>query len=431
MKKYKMIIEFLKIIDADREAKRFMRLFSRGNPVHFAVIKVGGAVIENSLKMVAVDLAYLSNLDLFPVVIHGGGRQIDRALQEAELAYIRRGGLRVTTEEQLPIIKKVLDRINEELVEGIKSYGGCAVGLTENIFMARKCGDDALGYVGEVERINLEKVTHVIKDKKIPVIASIGYANNGHYYNINADEAAKAMVLAVRPKKYIILTDEGGIKNKDGEVITNICLDDEFMKLESNGIITGGMLLKVKEAKDLLSKINYSLPIQITSGDHLLKELFTYKGKGTFIKLGSNIEEHCSWNGLNRDRIKKLVWKSFGRRLLDWYFELPTDSIIIERLYKGMAVVRLVEGMYYLDKFCVSEEAQGQGIGQDIWNHLIDKYHCLFWRSRRENPVNIWYFQKADGCVRVGKWVMFWINLNEDQVKEAIKYVSNLEETLY
>lgn len=430
MKKYNIIIEFLRIIDADREARRFIRLFRGGNPVRFAVIKLGGTVIENSLKMIAADLAYLSNLDLFPIVIHGGGRQIDRALQQVKLPYIKRGGLRVTIEEQLPIIKKVLDKINEELVESIKSYGGYAVGLTENIFIARKCEDEALCYVGRIEHINLEKITHVIKDKKIPIISSIGNANNGHYYNINADEAAKAMVLAVKPKKYIIITDEGGIKNKYGEIIPNICLDEEFVKLENSGIITGGMLLKVKEAKDLLSKIKYSLPIQITSGNHLLKELFTYKGKGTFIKLGSNIEEHYSWDGLDKDRIKKLVWKSFGKHLVDWYFELPIDSIIIERFYKGIAVVISIKGMYYLDKFCVSEEAQGQGIGQDIWNHLIDKYRCLFWRSRKENSVNIWYFQKADGCVKVGKWVMFWINLNEEQVKEAIKYISNLEETL-
>jgi acetylglutamate kinase len=430
MKRYDMIIEFLKIIDADRESERFVKLFRKGNPLRFAVIKLGGGVLENSLKLIAMDLAYLSNLDLFPIVIHGGGKQIDRALQEAGLSYVKKDGLRVTTEAQLPIIKNVLDRVNAELVDSVKYYGGRAIGLTESVFIARRHEDESLGYVGMIESIRLDKIAAAIKSKHIPVISSLGNGSNGHYYNINADEAAKAMVLAVKPKKYIILTDEGGIRDREGNIISNVCLEEELEMFEKEEIVSGGMLLKLREAKDLLQRINYRLPIQITSSNHLLKELFTYRGKGTFIKLRTDINEYSGWDSLNKTKIEKLVQNSFGRKLKIGYFDLPVKEVIIDKNYRGMAVVRKVDDMYYLDKFCVSEEAQGQGIGQEIWLHLMNKYSCLFWRARRENPVNNWYFQKADGCLKLGKWILFWINLRQSQIEKAIEYVSVLDETL-
>ncbi len=429
MKNYELVIEFLKIINGDKESQRFVRLFKKYGPARFALIKLSGAVIEESVNLIAMDLAYLSNLDLYPIVIHGGGKQIDIELKRYGMHSLKRDGIRITAEEHLPIIKKVLDRINYELVDKIIKYGGRAQGLTENVFLSEKY-NELYGYVGKVKDINFERIINVIKSRKIPIISCLGSAYNGHYYNINADEAAKALVLAFKPRKYVILTDVGGIRDVSGNIISNICLERELKKLESQKIITGGMLLKVKEANELLNNIRYRLPIQITSSRYLLKELFTYSGKGTFIKLGTEIEEYSSWEELRKDRIEKLVLNSFGRKLIDGYFELPVESIIIDKKYKGMAVIRAVEDMHYLDKFCVSEEAQGQGIGQDIWFHIINKFQSLFWRARKDNSINLWYFQKADGCIKLDKWIMYWINLNDEHIKKAKEYVLSINETL-
>ncbi|OGF66842.1 MAG: acetylglutamate kinase [Candidatus Fischerbacteria bacterium RBG_13_37_8] len=430
MKKYDVIINFLRIIDADRASIRYMKLFRKGNPARFAVVKLGGAVVEHAKAMIAVDLAYLYNLDLFPIVIHGGGTQIDKALTEAGMVYNKKDGLRITTAEQLPVIKQVLDRVNNELIQQIHEYGGRAVGFTENIFISRRHHDDSLGYVGEVAKVHAERIVNAIKNKTIPVVSCIGTGENGHYYNINADEAARAMVLAIKPKKYIIITEEGGIKNIDGTIISNICLNEEAAALEKNGIVSGGMLLKVKEAHALLGKIKYHLPVQITSSKFLLKELFSDKGKGTFIKLGAEIMELSNWNKISRERIKKLVVQSFGRNLKNDYFDKPVRCIFLDRHYHGMAVIRKIDDTYYLDKFCVSEEAQGQGIAQDIWRRMIKKFPFLFWRSTIENPINSWYFQKAQGALKLNKWILFWINLTDKQIKTAHAYVDTLEETL-
>jgi acetylglutamate kinase len=430
-KKYNLILDFLKIIEANRESKRYLRLFHRGDPARFAVVKLGGTLIENSKEIIAIDLAYLSHLDLFPIVIHGGGTQIDQALMKAGISSKKKDGIRLTTEEQLPVIKKALDRVNTQLVKAITKYEGKAIGLTRNVFVAQQHSDCRLGLVGTIKKVNTELISEVIRCKRIPVISCLGTDEHGHLYNINADEAAKAVVLAIKPKKYIILTDEGGIKDAEGKIISNICLLEELPQLEKNHIIKDGMLVKVKEAKETLEKINYHLPIQITSSKHLLKELFTEKGNGTFIKLGAEILEQTGWSKVDKKKAERLISKSFRRALKSDYFTKHTSYIFLDCHYRGIGIIKKVEDMYYLDKFCVAESAQGQGIAGDIWLKITTKCPNLFWRSRIDNPINNWYFEKAQGSWKCIKWVLFWINLREDQISTAKNYILTLEESFH
>jgi bifunctional N-acetylglutamate synthase/kinase len=428
-KKYKLILDFLKIIDANRESKRFLKLFHKGDPARFAVVKLSGTILDNSRELIAIDLAYLSHLDLFPVVVHGGGKQIDTALSNAGLLFKKKDGIRITTKEQMPVIKKVLNRINAQLVRAIERYGGKALGLTKNIITAEPHPDRRLGFVGTVKKINIDLIAEIIKCKTIPIISCLGFSQDGNPYNINADETAKALVLSMKPKKYIIVTEEGGIKDSNGNILPNINLADELPTLEQQGIIKDGMLVKVKEAKETLEKIRYHLPIQITSSKHMLKELFTEKGNGTFIKSGSEIIELSNWNSINKKRVEHLITKSFGRILKPNYFNKPVAHIFLDTHYRGVAIVQQVLGTHYLDKFCVSEAAQGQGIARDIWLKMISCCQSLFWRSRYDNPINCWYFDNAEGGLKCGKWILFWINIRDEQIIEAKNHIMNLEES--
>ena len=430
MKKYKIIIDFFKMIGAKREAERYLKLFHRGNPARLAVIRLGGATVENAKDLIAIDLAYISRLDLYPVVIHGGGPQIDKALSEAGMRYRKIDGLRVTTKKQLPIIKKVLDKVNAEIVNEIHKFDGKAIGITEGVFVAKKHPDERLGYAGIVKKVNIEPILRAIKNKKIPVVSCLGFGEDGSIYNVNADVAAKSAVLAVKPKKYILITEEGGVKSANNRLISHINLTEELPVMEKNGIIKGGMLLKVREAKSLLDNARFKLTVQITSSGRLLKELFTDKGSGTLIKLGSEILELSGWDGVNKSKVRHIVENSFGRPLKPDYFDKPVSNIFLDSKYKGVAVIRKVEDMYYMDKFCVAGSAQGEGVASDIWFRIIKKCPNLFWRSRVGNPVNGWYFEKSSGAIKSEKWVFFWINISEEQRKKAIDYTLNLEETL-
>jgi len=429
MKTYELIIEFLKTIGAEREAKRYIKLFHRGDPVRFAVIKLGGSSIAESLDVIGLDLAYLWRLDLFPVVIHGAGPQIDQALADAGLKTRKIDGKRVTGKKDLPVIRRTLDRVNDEIVAAIEKYDGRALGLCRDVFLAEPCPDRRFGCVGQVASVDAADILRAVRAKRIPVVSCLGVGNDGRFYNINADEAAKAAVLALKPKKYIVITDTGGIRDDLGNIIPRINLSQELNALVKNGVITGGMLLKVREAKSLLKHAPAGLPIQITSGRSLLRELFTDAGDGTYIKLGAGIRELISWKEADKYRARLLLEKSFGRVLKRDYFQKPVERILVDRAYRAMSIIRKVDEMHYLDKFCVTKAAQGEGLGGDIWYKTVKKFPRLFWRSRSDNPVNGWYFEKSDGCLKFDHWALFWTGLTEDQVKRATRYILNLEES--
>lgn len=429
MKNYELIIEFLKTIGADREAQRYIKLFHRGDPSRFAVIKLGGSSIAQSLDIIGLDLAYLHRLDLYPVVVHGAGPQIDQALATAGLKTRKIDGKRVTGKKDLPVIRRTLDQVNDEIVTAIEKYGGRALGLTRDIFLAEPVPDRRFGCVGQVASVDVADIRRAIRNRRIPVVSCLGIAADGRYYNINADEAAKSLVLALKPKKYIIITDTGGIRDRQGNIIPRINLSQEMTALIRQSVIIEGMLLKVREARSLLEKAGAELPIQITSGRSLLRELFTDAGEGTYIKMGNAIQEFSSWRQADRSRIRNLIEKSFGRVLKNDYFSKPVDRIFVDQKYRALAIVRRVEDLYYLDKFCVHRQARGEGIGRDIWLRMIKKYPHLFWRSRRENPVNTWYFEQADGGIKFDRWTLFWIKLTNDQLHRATRYALTLEES--
>ena len=430
MENYELIINFFRGIGAEREANDYLKLFKKGNPARFAVIKVGGRILEQNLSMLALDLAFLSNLDLFPVVIHGGGPQIDVELQKHGIEFRKKDGIRVTPREAIPVLKTVLDKANRELVDRIHADGGTAVGLTEGIFSAEKHPDPDLGYVGVVTGVNLEPIFKAIRKDQVPIVSPLGFDADGQAYNINADTAARAMVLALKPKKYILITEEGGIRGATGRIISTINCANDYDYLIKSGIVYGGMLLKLTEAKTLLEQIGTPMVVEITSPGKLLKELFTVQGGGTFIKLGSEVHTFKDYRKTSTPRLRGLIESSFGRKLVNGFFAKPPHAVILEENYRGAAVLRKVQSMYYLDKFAVREGAQGEGIGSDLWEVIEKDYPKVFWRARPENPVNLWYFKHCDGVRKFEKWFVYWMGLNERQIKEAIAYALEQPESL-
>jgi acetylglutamate kinase len=429
IEKHRIITDFLQVIGAEREAKRYLKLFQRSEPSHFAIIKIGGKVLESSEDIIAMDLAYLSDLNLYPVVIHGGGPQIDKALSEHGLSFDKIDGQRITTLAHMNVIKNVLEKINCSFVNKVQEYGGCAQGLRENIFIAESHPDTRLGRVGVVKKVNLAPILHVIGQKRVPIVSCLGYSKTGKLYNVNADTAAKSAVISMRPKKYLLITEQGGIRDKENQILANVNLTEEYQKLAETKVIQQGMLHKVREIKHLLEQVRYNLPVQITSSRGLLRELFTDQGSGTYIKLGGNILEFKDYNSVNLMRLKMLIEKAFKKFLKPDYFKQPISHLFLDKQYLGVAIVRGINNFWYLDKFCVREDAQGEGIALDLWHHVTKKCTSLFWRAKPKNPVRKWYYEKADGILKFNEWYLFWRNLDGEQIKMAKDYCLNLEES--
>lgn len=223
------------------------------------VIKFGGnAMVDSSLsESFARDITLLSYVGIRPVVVHGGGPQIDELMGRLGKQAQFVDGLRVTDQETIDIVEMVLvGKINKEIVGHINRNGGRAVGLSGkdgNMITARKLlmPDKRnpsrmidLGMVGEITAINPRVIKTLDTDQFIPVIAPLGAGDDGQTYNINADTAAGEIAAALQAEKLILLTDVEGVKDSTGHLISTVT-NREAGELIRKGAITGGMIPKV------------------------------------------------------------------------------------------------------------------------------------------------------------------------------------------
>ncbi len=259
------------------------------------VVKFGGnAMIDEKLKeMFAEDVVLTKYIGMSPVVVHGGGPQINEVMDKMGKKPVFIEGIRITDGETMDIVEMVLGgKINKELVNRINQHGGNAVGLTGKdggLIQARKlrrprksAGIDR-GLVGEVESISPNIIRSLEQNRFIPVIAPIGVDNKGKTYNINADTAAGAIAATLKAEKLIFLTDVKGILGKDGKLISTLTRK-QALQLIKSGVITSGMLPKVRaclEALDGGVKKTHIIDGRINHS--ILLEIFTKKGIGTEI----------------------------------------------------------------------------------------------------------------------------------------------------
>ena len=262
------------------------------------VIKYGGnAMTDPVLKAAfARDIVLLKAVGMNPVVVHGGGPQIEDVLKRMGKKGEFIQGMRVTDTETMDVVEMVLGgQVNKEIVSLINQAGGKAVGLTgkdghfiraKKLMMAsqEKPGDTIdLGQVGEVTRIDPSLISFLDSGDFIPVIAPIGVGDNGETFNINADVVAGKLAQVLGAEKLILLTNTPGVLDKDGKLLTGLT-PQNIDALVKNGTLSGGMLPKISAALDAArSGVN---AVHIIDGrvEHaLLLELFTDAGVGTLI----------------------------------------------------------------------------------------------------------------------------------------------------
>ncbi|HXF46377.1 MAG TPA: acetylglutamate kinase [Burkholderiaceae bacterium] len=263
------------------------------------VVKYGGnAMIDQQLKeSFAHDVVLLKLVGMNPVVVHGGGPQIDEALQRIGKKSTFVQGMRVTDAETMEVVEWVLaGEVQGELVTLINRFGGQAVGLTGKdggLIRARKMTmpdrDDPnkqhdIGHVGEIEAINPAVVKTLQDDAFIPVISPIGFGADGTTYNINADVVAGKIAEILKAEKLVMLTNTPGVLDKSGRLITGLTAR-QIDELFADGTISGGMLPKIASALEAAkSGVN---AVHIIDGrvDHcLLLEILTDAGVGTMIR---------------------------------------------------------------------------------------------------------------------------------------------------
>ena len=263
------------------------------------VIKYGGnAMTDEHLKQsFAQDVVMLKLVGMNPVVVHGGGPQINEMLDRVGKKGEFKQGMRVTDQETMDIVSMVLGgKVNKEIVNLINQQGGKAVGLTGqdgNFIHAKKLmmedmNDSSkmidIGQVGEITSIDPSIINFLDTDDFIPVVAPLGVGDNGGTYNINADVVAGKLAEVLHAEKLVLLTNTSGVLDKNGELLTGLT-PKEIDALVADGTLSGGMLPKISSAmKAARSGVN---AVHIIDGrvEHaLLLEVLTDEGVGTLIK---------------------------------------------------------------------------------------------------------------------------------------------------
>ncbi|MBT8036226.1 MAG: acetylglutamate kinase [Verrucomicrobiae bacterium] len=265
---------------------------------HTFLIKMGGAAMEdpNLVRKVMRDIVFLEVAGINPVVVHGGGKAISAAMQEAGLKAQFIGGFRVTTPEAIDIVEQTLHgTINAGLVDTINDFGGKATPVHgSSIFEAEKlpAKDEQgnpidIGQVGQVTTCHPEDILYALSTNVVPIVSPLGQdVSTGNLLNINADLAAAALACAIKPTKLVYLSDVPGILSnpEDDSTLIPSINRSEAAELITDGTISGGMLPKINSALDALSqgvgKVHF---IDGRTPHSMLLEIFTRSGIGTEI----------------------------------------------------------------------------------------------------------------------------------------------------
>jgi acetylglutamate kinase len=426
------IVRLLSSMASAKEISQYLKRFSQLDAKRFAVVKVGGAVLRDDLEALTSSLAFLQDVGLTPIVIHGAGPQLDEELLAAGIEKQTVNGLRVTSPEALAIVRRVFHTQNLKLVEALQASDARATSIVSGVFEAEYLDRDTYGLVGQVQRVYLAPIEASLQAGSIPVVASLGETLGGQILNINADFAANELVQVLQPYKIIFLTGTGGLLNDEGKVIDSINLSTEYDHLMSQPWINGGMRVKIEQIKELLDKLPLASSVSITKPAELAKELFTHKGSGTLVRRGERVLQATSWDELDLPRLRGLVESAFGRRLLPDYFERTRlFHAYVSENYRAAVILTQEEGMTYLDKFAVLDDAQGEGLGRAVWQVMRDENPQLFWRSRNGNAVNPFYFSEADGCIKQEKWTVFWYGFDGfAQIEACVEHCRERTATL-
>ena len=253
------------------------------------VIKLGGHAMgsDDGMASFARDVVLMRQVGVNPVIVHGGGPMINAMLDRLQIQSSFVDGKRVTDAATMEVVEMVLSgRVNKRIVQAIGEAGGRAVGLSgkdANLMFCDQANPD-LGLVGTPSKIDPTILRTLSEDEIIPVVAPLGMGHEGETYNVNGDTAAGAVAGALQADRLLLLTDVSGVKNEQGEVVTELTAD-QIREMTKVGTIAGGMIPKTETALDAIADgVRAVVILDGRVPNACLLELFTEHGAGSIIR---------------------------------------------------------------------------------------------------------------------------------------------------
>jgi acetylglutamate synthase len=365
------ILRFLDGVGRRSEAEFYLALFRAESKESFATLVVEAAVLRHAFEAVVLDLRFLHGLGLVPVVVLGVFSPGAAALENAER------------------LRRRMER-NEVPCE-VHRVGVAA----EAVIASARAG-------------------------RIPIVV---FDTNGNDASTRLDIVGD-LVASLRTRKLIFLARRGGLRPRGAErdlPIINLATDSDKL-LQTHALPPKQMFLLAHARRLLVEKVSHRMLVAMTSPLQLLRELFTVRGAGTLIKRGATVTRTDGYAGVDTPRLRALLESSFGRAPSEDFFDRPMTRVYLEENYRGAALVLETPLGGYLSKFAVEREAQGEGIGRDLWQLVIADYPAIFWRARPSNPIAPWYTQECDGMSRFPEWHVFWRGMPTERIEECIEW---------
>ncbi|KAF5619042.1 acetylglutamate kinase n-acetyl-gamma-glutamyl-phosphate reductase precursor (ARG-6) [Fusarium sp. NRRL 52700] len=410
-----IVAQTISNIGSKRETAAYLKVFTLTSQ-HFAVIKVGGAILQEHLDEFCGSILLLYELGLYPVIVHGAGPQLNSLLESEGVVPQFEDGIRVTDEKTLTIARKLFLEENLRLIERLDSFG-VATRSIQGAFGASYLDKDKWQYVGKITEVRKQAIESSISAGYIPILTSMAEGDDGHLLNVNADVAAAELARTLKPLKVIYLSEKGGLFDGEGKLISQINLDDEFDYLMAQPFCRYGTRLKIRESRDLLNDLPRSSSVAIIHPGNLQKELFTDSGAGTLIRLGNRIQKTSSIQELKD--IKKLETRSNSSSdsldipaIVDQFASILAEKKFTAYYDDAMHCMAIImpqdQGMAILTSLSTTKSGWLNGTMENIFTNIRKDYPALAWAASEGDENLTWFFEQADGSFHEHGRVLFY-----------------------
>jgi len=379
-----IIHRFLESVGQKADVDLYLKLFRSQRKESFAIIVADAQIVRAALDPFHFDLRILAGLGLYPVVLVGllDARDADKQSQRI---------LEWLLEDEVPA--KVI---------------GSGTDLPQEIQTS---------------------VRQTLEQNTIPIVslaAAKEFAIDDRF------RLLRTLAASLESRKVIFLSTSSGIEREGAPRISLVNLSADYERLLTTSDLPRRHASLLRHVKILLDQLPQRMSVAVVNPLQLLRELFTVSGAGTMIRKGSRIEKHAGLGGVDRGRLTALLESAFGRALIPGAMEdgglvvTQSEHVYLEENYLGAALLGNTDIAPYLSKFAVNRQAQGEGIGGEIWSMLTRDFPVFFWRAVPSNPIVPFYAKQCDGLVRFPEWHVYWRGLTPDKIRPAIDYALSL-----
>jgi len=374
MMEAEIITRFLESVGQKADVDLYLKLFRAQKKESFAVICASARIVQTALDPFHFDLRILSGLGLTPVVVVGlfEPRDADRQASRVH-EWLLEDGVRAQIVPLLPALSPPLIEVVRETV-----------------------------HMNTIPLLSLEPSRDAPLESRFALL--------------------RELVTGLESRKVVFLSTSAGLVREGLPPIPVVNLEADFERLLRGGTLTRQHASLLRHGKQLIDLTPHRLTVTVVNPLQLLRELFTINGAGTLIRKGSRVESHRDIASLDHVRLRALIESAFGRTLKEGVLERPVERIFVEENYLGAALLSHSPVGTYLSKFAVDRQAQGEGIGGDLWSVMIRDYPSFFWRARPTNPISNWYLKNGDGVARFPDWHVYWREMPLERIEPAIRY---------